>query len=188
MDYRGLESLKAIIKNAFRERFEKLELTLPKNRYFMENTISLNVGCGATNKYPFKDFNCYINCDLSIPEMKIKNYIRCEAMTLPFRPIFNYLIASHIVEHLPDPDAAIEEFKKISNFIIIVVPSSLSTGAYHDPTHKWVRFDGKWLKIPKILRIIVQPRLIRYILGFILFLLGIPNNNIIEMRGNVFDP
>jgi len=160
-------------------------MVLSRGQESRENTLSLNVGCGATNKYPFQDFNCYINCDFSIPEMKIKNYIQCDAMNLPFRPVFNYLIASQIVEHLPTPDRAIKEFKKMSRYIVIVVPHPFSPTAYIDPSHRVVRFNEKWLKIPIILKILVQPIILRYVLSFVSLLLGLPNDKIIEIRGNV---
>jgi len=32
--------------------------------------LKLNVGCGGSKRYPFKDFNCAINLDAESPRLK----------------------------------------------------------------------------------------------------------------------
>lgn len=140
---------------------------------------SLNVGCGATKRYPFRDMECDVNCDFSVPEVEVPNYVRCDALNLPFRPIFSKLFASHLVEHLTDPDYAIKGFKAIVNQVYITVPSWFSTNAYLDPSHRWVWFGGNWRRIPKVLHFLVQFRLLRKIINKVSRFLRIPQQKTI---------
>jgi len=186
-----LKTYELIIKNIFgcnplRKRLEN-SIILSHITDLMEKTLSLNVGCGATNQYPFRNFNCEINCDISVPEMNIKNYIRCEAMHLPFRPIFDCLIASHLIEHLPDPEKSIEEFKRISNYILIIIPHALSPNAYFDSTHLWVRFAGKWLRTPHILKVLVRSIFLNLGWQFISLIIGLPRQKILEIKGRHYE-
>ena len=136
--------------------------------------LSLNIGCGASKRYTFRDLGCDVNTDISIPYMKIPNYVCCDALHLPFRSVFTNAFANHLVEHLIEPKRAIEEFKTISSSVTITVPHWLSTDAYLDPTHRWVLFAGDWGRIPWILRFIVKFRFLRRVINRLSRLLELP--------------
>ena len=148
-------------------------------------SLSLNVGCGSTRKYPFRDFNCDVNCDINIPEVKILNYIQCDAMNLPFRPIFKLLYAVHLLEHLNEPDSAISEFKNIARQIEIIIPHALCPYAYLDTTHRWVRINSEWRMIPGFVHLMNKPHILRWILWAIHILLGLPRELLIKIKGNI---
>lgn len=144
--------------------------------------LSLNVGCGATRRHPFRDFGCDLNADISVPEMEIPNYIRCDALHLPFRPVFDRIVASHLVEHLFNPRTAIEEFKSIAQRVTVTVPHWLSTDAYLDPTHRWVRFASGWRPTPSLLHLLIKLKQLRRIANFAHRLLGMPRQTLIELE------
>lgn len=86
----------------------------------------LDVGCGA---FPRGD----VNCDLFVkksPHTKFdikhgKNFVRCDAHKLPFKDnTFTIVYASHILEHLPNPDVFLKQAKRVSTkYLYIQVPS-----------------------------------------------------------------
>lgn len=108
----------------------------------------LDIGCGFAKETDFDSFRYEadpkgdINVDIGIPEVKIKNYIRCDASHLCFRDeSFDKVIASHLLEHLKNPLSCLAEVKRVlkdKGSFEAYVPNRYSEfGGDHDPNHLW---------------------------------------------------
>jgi len=93
----------------------------------------LNLGCGRDIRPGF------VNIDqVNLPGID-KQY-NLNKFPYPFEDnTFDYIIASHVIEHLDDPVRCIKEMHRISKpngIIDLYVPHFASISAYLDPTHK----------------------------------------------------
>ena len=134
-------------------------------RKFKKQRISLDIGCGGSNK-------ATVNLDLYIEKSKhrsynlkirkIRNFIIADAQQLPIRDkVFQSTRCSHVLEHLPNPMQGLKEMNRVcKNTSIICVPSALN---FHDKTkghlYTWNPFTLNNLlnQIFKQSRIIVTP-------------------------------
>jgi len=111
----------------------------------------LDIGCGFA-KNRDSDYKKYkanpkgdVNIDVGFPELKIANYVRCDAHHLCFRNnIFSKVIASHVLEHLQNPFACLVEIKNVlrnNGILEIRVPNKYSEfrggKCIADPNHIW---------------------------------------------------
>jgi 2-polyprenyl-3-methyl-5-hydroxy-6-metoxy-1,4-benzoquinol methylase len=82
------------------------------------------------------------------------------AQELPFKDgVFNVVIIKHIVEHLPDPQKAINEIGRVTEpgGILILATPNLDSGlkpwkgdkwiGYQDPTHISLKHPAEWLDL-----------------------------------------
>jgi len=115
--------LKAITLYGFKFRFPQPKLTL-------------DIGCGGTQRYLARPRGT-INCDIQLPEVKIPNFIRCDAHHLPFKnKCFTQVTGIQLLEHCKEPRQVAQEMLRVCNKkIIIAVPSPLSPDQHNDENH-----------------------------------------------------
>lgn len=71
-------------------------------------------------------------------------FVVADALALPFKDkSFDYVITSHILEHVDDPEKFVAELERVAMRGYIETPSELSEKLFGWPFHKWtVRCDG----------------------------------------------
>jgi len=114
---------------------QKRNLTHPCNGG--KTVASLNIGCGGTKKYPFKDLGCEVNCDIQKPEFKINNFVCCDACYVPFKEYaFSSIFAYHLIEHLKSPSLFLKECSRVGNGVLhIITPNLYSENSFRDKSH-----------------------------------------------------
>lgn len=61
-----------------------------------------------------------------------------DAAKMPFRDLaFDYVICSHVLEHVPDPSAVIGELTRVARAGYIEVPHAAAAKLHDFPTHLW---------------------------------------------------
>jgi SAM-dependent methyltransferase len=94
----------------------------------------LDVGCGPT-KYPGS-----IGLDMN-PSTAADVICHLDRGGLPFRDnSFDHLRAEHIIEHVADIIATMEEFHRVTKpggTIFIATPHYTDYSSFRDPTHRW---------------------------------------------------
>jgi SAM-dependent methyltransferase len=91
--------------------------------------VKLDVGCGHAPKGD-------VNVDLLVPESDLRwnqnvsgipNFVKASAEYLPFKNgSFEEVYCAHLLEHFDDPNLAIQELFRVSNFVILItVPFAL---------------------------------------------------------------
>ena len=121
-----------------------IKLLLSKN----PNWKVLDIGCG----YSANEFANTI-CDIQdLSEFyKDKNFIKLENKKLPFSDSeFDFVIASHVIEHVEDPKFFITELERISKKGYIELPTKLEDNLVFEnkKDHLWhMDFDDVNLKL-----------------------------------------
>lgn len=94
----------------------------------------LDVGCGPT-KYPGS-----IGLDMN-PSTAADVLCHLDRGALPFRDnSFDQVRAEHLIEHVADVIATIEEFHRVTRAggtIFILTPHYTDCNSFTDPTHRW---------------------------------------------------
>ncbi|MDQ5825183.1 MAG: methyltransferase domain-containing protein [Chloroflexota bacterium] len=103
--------------------------------------LVLDVGSGH-NPNPRSDILCdrYIEDDTErAGAIKIdRPLVVADAHNLPFKDkSFDYVIASHIIEHMDDPALFCSELARVSKRGFIASPTELAEHMFHWPFHKW---------------------------------------------------
>jgi uncharacterized protein YbaR (Trm112 family)/SAM-dependent methyltransferase len=103
--------------------------------------LVLDVGSGH-NPNPRSDILCdrYIEDDTErAGSIKIdRPLVVADAHSLPFKDkSFDYVIASHIIEHMDDPARFCSELARVSKRGFIASPTELAEHMFHWPFHKW---------------------------------------------------
>ena len=98
----------------------------------------LDVGSGP---HPMGD----INVDLDLNK-KTEFFVRADAQFLPFKDeTFNFVRASHLIEHVPNPLKLINELYRVSkNEVQIICPHRFGSHAKRDD-HVW-SFNVQWFE------------------------------------------
>jgi SAM-dependent methyltransferase len=66
-------------------------------------------------------------------------FVQADLAALPFRDReFDFAFASHVFEHLPDPEAACAEMARVARAGAIVTPSIFAEIAFGRPYHRWL--------------------------------------------------
>ena len=98
------------------------------------NRLILDVGCGI-NKYPGA-----IGIDRN-PRTRADVIANLDQFPYPFRDgSFGQLRASHVIEHVADVVAAMEEFHRVlapGGRVFITTPHYTDFSSFCDPTHRW---------------------------------------------------
>lgn len=70
-----------------------------------------------------------------------------DAATMPFADdVFDYVVCSHVLEHVPDPAAVVGEMARVGRAGYIEVPEAASAKILDFPSHLWwCRLDGSTL-------------------------------------------
>ena len=110
----------------------------------------LNVGAGTPGSSlrvailgPTKwgDVNCDIAADESAACGK-DEVCWCDAAKLPYPDkTFGAVIASHVLEHMADPEAAMAEWERVADRVYVVVPKWWTPHAWLHPRHCWMFWD-----------------------------------------------
>lgn len=113
----------------------------------------LNVGAGTKETAMFgPTFYGDVNVDLSgrkdVPHGTPGEVTYADAQDLSdfTDGQFGAVFASHLVEHLPDPDRALAEFRRVTgndpDALFIITPSWWSPVTWLHPNHRWYATDG----------------------------------------------
>jgi SAM-dependent methyltransferase len=91
----------------------------------------INIGCGETD---WGDVN------VDIVPRNVKGFMQLDvSKPMPFKDKeFGSALASHILEHLEDPDSALAEWHRIADRVYVLVPSLWNAWSWLTPEHKWV--------------------------------------------------
>lgn len=55
---------------------------------------------------------------------------------------FGAVLATHLLEHLPDPDRAVAEWRRVADRVYVVTPQAWWLHTYAHPGHEWVYLPG----------------------------------------------
>jgi hypothetical protein len=107
------------------------------NSYYNTTGLSLNIGCGGTLKYPFRNLECSLNCDVLRPEQRVANFLLCDACHLPFKEkVFSRTLALHLIEHLGSPSIFLRECKRVTDgYLNMITPNLYSENSFKDESH-----------------------------------------------------
>jgi len=124
-----------LIKRSSKKKIDKL----------LENNISWNVldiGCGYTAHK-----NANVVCDIQdlSNNYKEKNFVKLTSNILPFKDKeFDFVIASHVIEHVKDVETFIKELQRVSSKGYIELPTILEDNLVFENKndHLWhMEFD-----------------------------------------------
>ncbi|VVC04366.1 Methyltransferase domain protein [Candidatus Bilamarchaeum dharawalense] len=102
-----------------------------KLHYFKKQKWDLNIGCGPTD-------GGGLNADV-VPR-KVPNFVLIKDIYhLPFKnKQFKTVMASHIIEHVDDPEKFYKELSRVSENVIFLIPPVWDlAAAFNLPEHKW---------------------------------------------------
>lgn len=108
----------------------------------------LNAGCG----YAYTELS---DVNLDIITREVPNFVCGDIQDLSVfkNKQFGAVYASHVLEHVEDPDAALLELNRVAENVFIITPIPLGPGAWLHPDHKWVFWGTKKIaRIPRFLR------------------------------------
>ena len=102
----------------------------------------LDVGSGA-----FPHWRADVLCDgelednrhrAGLPAVIDRPFVIADAAALPFRDLaFDFVIASHIAEHVEDPDGLCEELGRVAFAGYVETPSPFADWLLHEDYHLW---------------------------------------------------
>jgi len=98
----------------------------------------LNAGCGSA-------YTELSDVNLDIVPRKAPNFVRGDIQDLSMfqDKQFGAAYASHVLEHVEDPDIALRELHRVAENVFIITPFPLWPSAWLCPGHKWVLWKGK---------------------------------------------
>ncbi len=106
------------------------------------DAVVLDVGCGA-----FPNDAATIACDMSLDEDRHRTgratqvdrpFVLCDASALPFRDgAVDFVIASHIGEHVDDPERFCRELSRVASSGYVETPSPLADYLLDEEYHQW---------------------------------------------------
>ena len=105
----------------------------------------LNVGC----KRSYTDDS---DINLDIVPRKVPRFIRGDIQNLSMfdDKQFGAAYASHVLEHVDDPDAALSELYRVAERVFVITPLPVYPGAWFHPEHKWVFWGTRKIcRIPR---------------------------------------
>ncbi len=81
-------------------------------------------------------------------ERQLDRVCQGDAMILPYADReFGAVIASHVLEHLSDVQAALDEWTRVADEVFVIVPWWWTPHAWLHPGHQVVFFGGRPLRI-----------------------------------------
>jgi SAM-dependent methyltransferase len=111
--------------------------------------LILDIGCGFSTtgnlegdalRYHAKPRGD-VNIDIGIPEIRIPNFLMCDAENLCFRDeIFDKTLISHVLEHLKNPGGSLKEIRRVlrtDGVLCASVPNRYGEWSEADPSHLW---------------------------------------------------
>lgn len=112
-------------------------------------------------RHPCADYNLDIDPEIA---RECPNWVIADARNIPFPDgFFGSLYVGHVIEHIPNPWAALMEFQRVSDYVVVLYPRYSSWLARLHPDHvslhwcwaqlgldgvfEYGRFLGKLIKI-----------------------------------------
>jgi len=108
----------------------------------------LNAGCRFT-------YTESSDVNLDIIPREVPNFVRGDIQDLSMfkNKQFGAVYASHVLEHVEDPDAALQELNRVAENVFIITPLLLGPSAWLHPDHKWVFWGTKKIvRTPRFLK------------------------------------
>ena len=104
------------------------------------NKPLLNVGCKAVYAH-----RCDVNLDIVVRQ--VPNFVRGDIQNLYMfsDKQFGAVYASHVLEHVDDPDRALEELRRVSENLFIITPLPIFPWTWLHPEHKWLFWGSRKL-------------------------------------------
>jgi len=95
--------------------------------------LLLNAGCGSA-------YTELSDVNLDIITREVQNFVHGDIQDLSMfkNKQFGAVYASHVLEHVEDPDSALRELKRVAENVFIITPCPLWPSAWLHPDHKWV--------------------------------------------------
>ena len=101
----------------------------------------LNIGC----RWTCPD-SCIgdVNVDIMDCPHNHPSFVKADATDLSMfkDKQFGCVFASHIIEHLDDPEAAYAEWCRVGDMVIVLTPSPFMVGGFFHPDHKWLFLEA----------------------------------------------
>ena len=113
----------------------------------------LNAGCGLA-------YTELSDVNLDIDAKESANFVRGDIQNLWMfnNKQFGSVYASHVLEHVEDPDAALRELHRIAEDVFVITPLPLWPSAWLDSNHKWFFWGTKKIApMPSFLKKDVKP-------------------------------
>ena len=108
----------------------------------------LNAGCGSAYA-ELSDVN------LDIDRKAVPNFVLGDIQNMwMFRnKQFGAAYASHVIEHVEKPEAALRELTRVAEEVFVITPLPIWPSAWLDPDHKWIFWGSKKIgRIPRFFR------------------------------------
>ena len=108
----------------------------------------LNVGCSSAYA-ELSDVN------LDIDKKIVPNFVLGDIQNLWMfgNKQFGAAYASHVIEHVEKPEAALRELSRVAEEVFVITPLPIWPSAWLDPSHKWIFWGSKKIgRIPPFLR------------------------------------
>jgi SAM-dependent methyltransferase len=108
----------------------------------------LNAGCG----------NAYIeqsDVNMDAAQKRVANFVNgdIQNMWMFHDKQFGAVYASHVLEHVEDPDAALKELHRVADAVFVITPLPFWPSAWLGHGHKWVFWHRKRIcKVPALIR------------------------------------
>jgi ubiquinone/menaquinone biosynthesis C-methylase UbiE len=124
-----------------------MKLKQPSNRFdlaIQKRNQVLEVG-GGHNPHPrsnvvvdkFVDSNYHRKSDLKV--LKHQQFIQADGASLPFEDkAFDYVICNHVLEHVDDPAAFLDEQTRVAKSGYLETPSLIGEYLFPKESHKWL--------------------------------------------------
>lgn len=116
------------------ERFAHyLSYTVLKNKTLKKRKWDLNISCGKTDG---GGINADIKKHANVPNFKLITDVN----NLPFKnKQFEWVLSSHTIEHVENPEKFFDELKRVGKNVVLVVPPLWDIGAslLSFPYHRW---------------------------------------------------
>lgn len=120
-----------------------------KNRTLKSRKWDLNISCGKTD-------GGGINADI-VKHKDLPNFVLIKDIyNLPFKDKqFNYILCSHTIEHVDNPEKFYLELKRVGRNVVLVVPPlwDMFASLLVPYTHKWIPITFRKIhtKLPKLI-------------------------------------
>jgi SAM-dependent methyltransferase len=108
----------------------------------------LNAGCGSS-------YTELSDVNLDIDRKRVPNFVLGDIQNLWMfgNKQFGAAYVSHVIEHVDEPEAALQELSRVAEEVFIITPLPIWPSAWLDPDHKWIFWGIKKLgRIPRFLR------------------------------------
>ncbi len=100
----------------------------------------LNVGCKSA-------YTKSSDINLDIEKRKVPRFVRgdIQDLTMFDDKEFGAVYASHVLEHVDDPDTALKELHRVSENVFIITPLPIWPWSWLHPDHKWIMWGNRKL-------------------------------------------